>query len=122
MKRTLLGMLVITALALGAVTAGAADAPAVGRGGGGPPWAHGGKGPRPFGLFAIFDADEDGALTEEEVPARVWMRLSAADLDDDGAVTHDEIMQYLRSRWGSSRPQGSGRPEGSSPPQGKPSN
>ena len=116
MKRILLGMLAVTALALGAGSASAADAPAEARGGFGPPWARGGEGPRPFALFAIFDADENDALTEDEVPERVWMRLSAADLDGDGAVTRTEIMRYLQSRGGS------GRPGSSSRPQGKPSN
>lgn len=115
MKR-FVSVLAVMALALGASSASAADAPAEARGGFGPPWARGGEGPRPFALFAVFDTDEDGALTEDEVPERVWMRLSMADRDGDGAVTRMEIMQYLRSR------SGSGRPEGSSRPQGKPSN
>lgn len=116
MKGVLLGILTVAALALGACSANAADTPAEARGGFGPPWARGGEGPRPFGLFAIFDADEDGALTEDEVPERVWTRLSAADLDGDGAVTRMEVMQHLRSRVGSRRPEGLSRP------QGKPSN
>lgn len=62
-------------------------------------------------LFQIFDADEDGALTEDEVPAPVWSRLSAADLDDDGAVTREEIMAYLQISGGAGRPGSGSRPQ-----------
>lgn len=97
------------------ITAGAAacaaDGPPNGRGAGGPPWARGssGSGPRPLMLFQIFDADEDGALTEDEVPGPIWTRLSAADLDEDGAVTRDEIIAHLGARFRQGRAEG-GRP------------
>lgn len=81
---------------------------------GGPPWARGGQGPRPFMLFQIFDADEDGALTEDEVPAPVWSRLSAADLDGDGAVTREEIMAHLQKS-GGGRPGRQSRPQAEQP-------
>lgn len=106
---------VMAAVALAASSASAADAPAGPRGAGGPPWARGGQGPRPFMLFYIFDADEDDALTEDEVPARVWSRLSAADLDDDGAVTREEIMAYLQANDGAGRPGSGSRPQAEQP-------
>ncbi|GDY07411.1 hypothetical protein LBMAG52_08970 [Planctomycetia bacterium] len=101
----------VAAVALAASSASAADAPA---GVGGPPWARGGQGPRPFMLFQIFDADEDGALTEDEVPAPVWSRLSAADLDGDGAVTREEIMAHLQKS-GGGRPGRQSRPQAEQP-------
>ncbi len=102
---------VVAAVALAGFSVSAADAPATARGQGGPPWARGGQRPRPFMLFQIFDADEDGALTEDEVPAPVWSRLSAADLDDDGAVTREEIMAYLQISGGAGRPGSGSRPQ-----------
>lgn len=108
---------VVAAMALAASSANAADTPTGPRGAGGPPWARGGQGqgPRPFMLFQIFDADEDGALTEDEVPAPVWSRLSAADLDDDGAVTREEIMTYLQKSGGAGRPGNGSRPQTEQP-------
>lgn len=43
--------------------------------------------------FASFDTNEDGALTVDEVPERLWKRLSQADADEDGAVTVDELAE-----------------------------
>ncbi len=100
---------VITAVAAVALTASsvsAADAPA---------GARGGQGPRPFMLFYIFDSDEDDALTEDEVPAPVWSRLSVADLDDDGAVTREEIMAHLQKAGGMRRPGNGSRPQTEQP-------
>ena len=95
-----LGLVVaITAMA----SASAADGPANGRGAGGPPWAREGNGPRPFMLFRIFDANEDDALSEEEVPGPVWARLSAADADEDGTVTRDELVAHLSARFRQAR-------------------
>ena len=114
LTRMVLGL--VACLAVSSV-ASAADAPAGPRGAGGPPWARGGQGqgPRPLMLFQIFDADEDGALTEDEVPAPVWSRLSAADLDDDGAVTREEIMEHLQKRGGTGRPGSGSRPQTEQP-------
>jgi hypothetical protein len=49
-------------------------------------------------LFARFDANKDGKLTKDEVPAPVWSRLSVADLNGDGAVTMDEVMEFRSGR------------------------
>ena len=107
----------VAVLVLAVSSANAADTPTGPRGASGPPWARGGQGqgPRPLTLFQIFDADEDGALTEDEIPARVWSRLSAADLDDDGAVTREEIMTYLQKSGGAGRPGNGSRPQTEQP-------
>lgn len=115
MTGMVLGLAACLAVALAASSASAADTPAGARGAGGPPWARGGQGPRPFMLFQIFDADEDGALTEDEVPAPVWSRLSVADLDGDGAVTREEIMAHLQKSGGARRPENGSRPQTEQP-------
>lgn len=59
----------------------------------------GGRGGRPSfdRLLDAFDANADKALTEDEVPGRVWARLSQADADGDGAVTREEFDSYRPS-------------------------
>lgn len=112
MRRTMMGLLLGLAVAIATgTTASAADGPPAGRGAGGPPWARegGSSGPRPFMLFRIFDANDDDALSEDEVPAPVWSRLSAADADEDGAVTREELIAYFGARARQGRPEG-GRP------------
>ncbi len=42
--------------------------------------------------IAKFDANEDGALTIDEVPERVWEKVSQADANEDGLVTADELV------------------------------
>lgn len=56
----------------------------------------GGRGGRPSfdRLLEAFDANGDETLEEDEVPARVWSRLSQADADGDGAVTRKEFNSY----------------------------
>lgn len=56
----------------------------------------GGRGGRPSfdRLLEAFDANGDESLQEDEVPARVWSRLSQADADGDGAVTRKEFNSY----------------------------
>lgn len=51
------------------------------------------RGQRPrFGrMFQRFDKNNDGKLTENEVPPQAWVRLSQADENNDGAVTQDEL-------------------------------
>lgn len=63
-----------------------------GKGGFGPAGRGPGKG-RMFGL----DANQDGALSADEVGAERWSHLSAADADKDGKVTHDEIRAAKQS-------------------------
>ncbi|WP_372726233.1 matrixin family metalloprotease, partial [Novipirellula sp.] len=44
-------------------------------------------------LLARYDANEDGSLSEEELPEAVWSRLSddEVDADDDGLISSDEF-------------------------------
>jgi len=42
-------------------------------------------------LLDAFDANDDGALSKDEVPGRVWWRLSRADANGDGVVTEAEF-------------------------------
>ena len=67
---------VVMAMAL--VVAVASGACAQGRRGGPPPAE---------ALFGRFDANKDGALTQNEVPPPMWARLRAADANGDDAVT-----------------------------------
>ncbi|MCC7495516.1 MAG: hypothetical protein IT204_24410 [Fimbriimonadaceae bacterium] len=47
---------------------------------------------RPAGeLFAKYDKNKDGALTQDEVPAEAWQRLSKADANQDGKITAAEF-------------------------------
>jgi len=43
-------------------------------------------------IFAALDADGNGGVTEDEVPRRLWRRLSNADLDGDSSVSLDELL------------------------------
>ena len=47
--------------------------------------------------FAKMDKSGDGALTEDEIGARKWARVSAADTDGNGKVTLPEIEAALAS-------------------------
>ncbi len=49
-------------------------------------------------VFAELDANSDGGLTRDEVPSRLWARLSKADADDDGSVTLEEIEAYKAAK------------------------
>ncbi len=72
----------------------AADVSAQGPGG-----QRGGK-PSFDRLLEAFDADESNSLSEDEVPGRVWSRLSQADADADGEVTREEFDGYKPGRGG----------------------
>lgn len=56
----------------------------------------GGRGDRPSfdKLIDAFDANDDGMLEEDEVPPRVWARLSQADANDNGYVTRKEFDSF----------------------------
>ncbi len=45
--------------------------------------------------FDAKDTNDDGLLTQTEVGARRWERLSAADADNDQAVSFDELQSWL---------------------------
>lgn len=51
-------------------------------------------------LLARYDANEDGSLSEEELPETVWSRLSDGDVDadDDGLISSDEFAAWLDTR------------------------
>jgi hypothetical protein len=42
-------------------------------------------------LFSHADANDDGVLTEDELPEQRWYRLSSADADGDGSITPTEL-------------------------------
>jgi len=56
---------------------------------GGPHEGHGDGDP-----FSCFDQNNDGALTEDELPEEVWDRISAADTDEDGMISAEELAAY----------------------------
>ena len=43
-------------------------------------------------IFFRFDANDDDILSEDEIPPRMWLRLSMADENGDGRVTRDEFV------------------------------
>ncbi|GAA4455049.1 matrixin family metalloprotease [Novipirellula rosea] len=49
-------------------------------------------------LLARYDANEDGSLSEEELPETVWSRLSDDDVDADGLISSDEFAAWLDTR------------------------
>ena len=49
-------------------------------------------------LFARADANENGVLTEDELPPSLWDRLSSADTDGDGSITLDELAAFKPER------------------------
>ncbi len=48
--------------------------------------------------FASKDANSDGVLTEDEVFARYWQKLSAADSNEDGGISLEEFESWIDSR------------------------
>jgi hypothetical protein len=64
----------------------------------------------PFGVgpFDRFDKNKDGKLTEDEVPAPLWERLSKADAVKDGAITKNAFeaaFKKMMEERGAKRPQ-----------------
>lgn len=43
-----------------------------------------------------FDKNDDGKLTEDEVPEGPWARMTRADADKDGIVTKEELKKELK--------------------------
>lgn len=62
----------------------------------------GGRGEKPSfdRLLEAFDEDASESLSEDEVPGRVWARLSQADADGDGEVTREEFDAFKPGRGG----------------------
>ena len=44
------------------------------------------------------DKNQDGALSQDEVPEKLWERISTADRDGDGSVTKDEVKAYREAK------------------------
>ncbi len=75
-----------------------------GPGGRGP----GGGRPNPAEMFKHMDKNNDGKLSKDEVPERLWERLSKADKNSDNAITKAELEAAMAQMRGQ-RP-GGGRP------------
>lgn len=56
-------------------------------------------------ILKRFDTNQDGALSQDEVPEKVWAKISAADADGDGSVTKEELKAH-RGAQGQSQGQG----------------
>lgn len=56
-----------------------------------------GHGPRPESLFERFDKDKTGSLTKDNVPERVWDRISKADSNSDGKVSKEELQAHMKA-------------------------
>jgi Ca2+-binding EF-hand superfamily protein len=54
--------------------------------------------PSPADRFARLDEDENEVLTEDELPERLWDRLSSADTDGDGGITLEELTSFTPDR------------------------
>lgn len=54
---------------------------------------------RVAGAFERFDANENGELAQEEVPERVWNRISSAEGEDENtSISAEELTAHLESR------------------------
>jgi len=42
-------------------------------------------------IFFRFDSNDDGVLTQDEIPPRMWLRVRLADQNGDGKVTREEF-------------------------------
>ena len=70
----------------------------------------GGRRERPSAeqLIERLDKNEDGKLAQDEVPERLWEKLSRVDANKDGAVTKEEIAEARKNHAGGRK----GEPEG----------
>lgn len=75
----------------------------------GRPGGPGGQKGKPGEMFQRADKNSDGKLTEDELPAEVWSRLSRLDKDNDGAISKEEAAAGRPPGRG---PGGPGSPEG----------
>ncbi len=74
-----------------------------GKGGKGRPGV--GSGPSgPGAVFERFDEDDNGKLSESEVPAEMWSKVRKADTDADGLVSKEELSDVYSDRKGSETP------------------
>lgn len=63
-------------------------------------------------IFKRFDKNKDGSLTEDEVPAKAWTRLSKCDANGDNAVTKAEVAKHRREQRGKKGGKKGGRRRG----------
>ena len=49
-------------------------------------------------MFKKLDQNQDGSLSQDEVPERLWKRLGKADADESGSVTPDELKAARAAR------------------------
>lgn len=56
------------------------------------------RGHRKHRIFKHLDKNQDGALAQDEVPARLWERISQADADGSGSVTKEEAKAFREKR------------------------
>jgi len=52
----------------------------------------------PATLFERFDVNQDGKITNDELPERAMERLTKADSDGDGSITRDELKSHFQER------------------------
>jgi hypothetical protein len=64
----------------------------------GAPGGPGRGGPPGERMFQRWDQDDDGKLTEGEVPSPMWDRLSRIDKDSDGSISRSELDKARRRR------------------------
>ncbi|NNE92686.1 MAG: hypothetical protein HKN23_13650 [Verrucomicrobiales bacterium] len=71
--------------------------------GGGPGGA--GRVAGPAGIFGTFDENEDGNLTEAEVSADMWAKISQSDKDENGQVSREELAAIYKEAGINTTPQ-----------------
>ena len=59
-----------------------------------------GKGPRKGKIFEKFDKNGNGVLTADEVPERLWSKISKCDTNNDGSITKEEMKACKGKRKG----------------------
>jgi len=64
----------------------------------------GGAGGGADAVFSRYDANKDGKLSEDEVPAELWARIRRADEDGDGMVSLEELRRSYQARPEPERP------------------
>ena len=78
--------------------------------------------PSPEALFNRLDANHDGVIAKDEIPAampeRMKQLLLEADKNHDGKITKEELLAAIKARHDGPRPDGRGPQAGHPGPQG----